>query len=160
MLTARKVAAAAAVSTALLLAGVPAVVSTASAATVVSYTEKTTSVNFVPAIGEPDPRGAGSVLFSTGDLYEGSDVVGSVNVTCETTRVVDGDYYGYCEQTLEVPGGALYARGEINETALERFEPQTIEIFAGAGIYADQSGTLEIQQIVFPDEFVLTATLN
>lgn len=133
---------------------------TAAAATTLVYVEQTTSVRFVPAIGAPDPRGPGSVLISEGTLSQDGEVVGTVYVQCYTTRVVDGDYYGYCIQTLVVPGGALFASGEINESALERFVPQSIPIVAGAGVYGGATGTLEIQQTRFPDEFRLTARLR
>lgn len=131
----------------------------AQAATTLVYQEVTTSVVFIPSSG-PDPRGAGSVIISKGDLLQNGTKVGTIDLTCTTTRKVGADYYGYCEETLTVPGGALFARGEINESALERFEPQTLAIYAGGGIYGGRIGTLKIQQTTYPDKFTLTAVLT
>lgn len=131
----------------------------AQAATTLVYQEVTTSVAFIPSNG-PDPRGAGSVIISEGDLLQGGSKVGTVYVYCTTTRQVGADYYGLCEETLSLPGGALFARGEINESALERFVPQTITITSGGGVYGGATGTLKIQQTTFPDKFTLTATLH
>jgi hypothetical protein len=132
----------------------------AQAATTLTFREVTTSVTFLPASG-PDPRGAGSVFISEGDLVQNGQRVGTVYVNCLTTRKVGADYYGYCRETLTVTGkGSIFAEGEINESALERFVPQTIAVTGGAGAYAGRTGSLRIQQVVFPTEFVLTVTLR
>lgn len=132
----------------------------AQAATTLTYREVTTSVQFVPASGA-DPRGAGSRFISTGDLLQNGQKVGVVTVDCLTTRKTGGDYYGFCRETLAIPGqGSIYAEGEINESALERFVPQTIPVKSSSGVFGNRKGTLKIQQVVFPTEFVLTVTLN
>lgn len=115
-------------------------------------------VTFIPACtpgpDNPtcDPRGPGSVLISVGTLSEtqGGAPVGSIKTECVTTKVVDGDYYGYCFDTLNVGNEKIVAHGEINQSAVERFEPATLDVMGG--------GTLEVAQIVFPNEFRLTLT--
>lgn len=132
----------------------------AQAATTLTYREVTTSVQFIPASGA-DPRGAGSRFISKGDLLQNGVKVGVVDVDCITTRQVAGDYYGFCRETLVITGkGSIYAEGEINESALERFVPQTIPVKASSGVFGNRTGTLKIQQVVFPTEFVLTVTLR
>ncbi|WP_084965103.1 FAD-binding protein [Thermoactinospora rubra] len=63
--------------------------------------------------------------------------------------VDDGLVVGHCTDTLRVPEGRFTAVGEINETALERYEPQTLTL-------TGRRGTLTVQQIVYPNEFKLT----
>jgi hypothetical protein len=113
-------------------------------------------VTFVPACvpgpSNPtcDPRGPGSVLVSTGDLSttQHGPAVGTIKTTCLTTRVVAGDYYGYCVDVLRVGAAVRIGHGEINESAMERFVPQYVDVVGG--------GRLQIDQIVYPNEFRLT----
>lgn len=131
----------------------------ASAASTLVFTEKTTSVTFVPAVGSSDPRGAGSVLITQGTLSKDGSAVGTVYVTCRTTRQVGTDYYGYCEESLVTGNGAIFAHGEINESALERYQAQSLQVYAGGGVYGGATGTLTVQQVVYPDTFTLTVAL-
>ncbi|MDX6742418.1 allene oxide cyclase barrel-like domain-containing protein [Actinocorallia sp. A-T 12471] len=115
-------------------------------------------VEFIPAcIPGPqnpgcDPRGAGSVFISWGDLSytQGGAAVGTVRTECTTTHKVGDDYWGFCQDDLVTPEGNFTAIGLINETGLERYEPQTLFIAGPPG------GSLEVQQIVYPNVFKLT----
>lgn len=100
-----------------------------------------------------DPRGPGSVLSSVGSLSytPGGPQVGTVRTYCVTTFKYGNDYFGRCIVTLYTPQGTFVATGEINESALERFVPQTLNV---------NRGTLTIQQIVYPNVFKLTLRLN
>jgi len=138
----------------------PATAGTSGTTTVVYYeTVAEGDVEFIPACTpgpqDPacDPRGPGSVLISTGSLSytQGGATVGSVRTTCITTRRVASDYYGVCVVTLTTPEGTFVAVGEINESGLERYEPQRLRL-AGA------RGTLTVQQVVYPNVFRLTVT--
>lgn len=134
----------------------------ASAGSTLVYYEKVGAddVVFVPACTPGpqnptcDPRGPGSWFSSVGDLSrtQGGTKIGTVTVFCLTTRKVGADYYGHCTEVLYTPEGIFEARGEINETGLERFEPQRLALVKPG------PGTLTVQQIVFPDEFRLTVT--
>ncbi|WP_336213168.1 hypothetical protein [Nonomuraea sp. LPB2021202275-12-8] len=114
-------------------------------------------VSFIPACTPGpqnptcDPRGPGSVLTSKGTLAatQGGPAVGSITTTCVTTRKVGADYYGACYDKLVTPSGTRIALGEINESGLERYEPQTLCLTL-------PHGTLTIQQIVYPNVFKLT----
>lgn len=115
-------------------------------------------VTFIPAClpgpGNPtcDPRGAGSILYSHGALAatQGGAKIGDVYTLCVTTRKVGNDYYGFCTDVVVTPTGTVIATGEINESALERFVPQTLQVAGG--------GTLTVQQVVYPNVFRLTVT--
>ncbi|GAA3191145.1 hypothetical protein ACFO1B_40725 [Dactylosporangium siamense] len=134
----------------------------AHASTHVTYYETAGSVIFVPACtptpADPtcDPRGAGSWFSSTGplSLTQGGAAVGSVSTYCLTTRKVGADYYGTCTDVLYTPAGTFEATGEINESALERFVPQQLPLTNG------HTGTLTVQQVTYPDVFVLTVDAN
>lgn len=135
----------------------------ASSALVYQEVVPATGTTFIPACtpgvgGCTDPRGPGSVLITQGNLLQNGSQVGSVTVFCTTTSVVNGDYYGYCEESLKVPGGAIFAHGTVDESAIERFQPQSIAIYAAPGL--GSTGTLTIQQTVYPDQFQLTAALS
>ncbi|WP_433136158.1 hypothetical protein ACQPZ8_28450 [Actinomadura nitritigenes] len=144
---------------ALALAGVGVAVSPASAATTNVYYETVADgdTQFIPACtpgpDNPtcDPRGAGSRLISTGSLSytQGGATIGSVHTDCTTTRKVGNDYYGFCTDTLTTPQGNSVAVGEINESALERYEAQNLTL-TGA------HGCLTVQQVVYPNVFKLT----
>jgi hypothetical protein len=139
------------------------IASPASAATTLVYYETVApeDVQFIPAcVPGPenpacDPRGPGSVLISTGTLSatQGGPAVGSVYTKCTTTRKVGADYYGFCLVVLTTPQGKFIAVGEINETGLERYEPQRLTLVGARG-------TLTVQQIVYPNVFRLTVTLR
>ncbi|NUR29784.1 MAG: hypothetical protein HOV83_28705 [Catenulispora sp.] len=145
--------AAAAACAAIALASTPA-----SATTVYYETVGPNDVTFIPACvpgpSNPtcDPRGAGSVFISVGTLSytQGGSPVGSINTKCTTTHKVGNDYYGLCEETLHRPGGDITAVGEINESGLERYEPQHLSIAGPPG------GTLTVLQVVYPNVFKLT----
>ncbi|MBA2890147.1 hypothetical protein [Nonomuraea soli] len=115
-------------------------------------------VQFIPAcIPGPnnptcDPRGPGSVFTSVGSLSytQGGAAIGSITTECTTTHKIGNDYYGFCEDVLTTPQGTFTAVGSINETGLERYEPQTLSIAGPPG------GTLTVQQIVYPNVFKLT----
>jgi hypothetical protein len=100
-----------------------------------------------------DPRGPGSVLISSGTLSytQGGAAIGHVTTKCTTTFKYGNDYFGYCVVTLYTPQGTFVATGEINESALERFVPQTLNV---------HRGTLTVQQVVYPNVFKLTLRLN
>ncbi|NUR29860.1 MAG: hypothetical protein HOV83_29090 [Catenulispora sp.] len=66
-----------------------------------------------------------------------------------TTRKVGADYYGACHDKLTTPNGTRIGLGEINESGLERFEPQTLCL-------TGPHGTLTVQQVVYPNVFKLT----
>ncbi|GAA3191211.1 hypothetical protein ACFO1B_40765 [Dactylosporangium siamense] len=112
-------------------------------------------VTFIPACipgpGNPtcDPRGPGSVFISTGALSatQGGTGIGTVTTSCLTTFKYGADYYGFCTDTLYTAQGVVVATGEINESGLERFEPQTLNV---------HRGTLTVQQVVYPKVFKLT----
>lgn len=112
----------------------------------------------VPGPQDPtcDPRGAGSWFASVADLtrVRGGAAVGVVTVFCLTTRKVGADYYGHCTEVLHTPEGTFEASGEINESALERFVPQQMPLVSGG------PGVLTVQQVTYPDEFVLTVSLS
>ncbi len=59
------------------------------------------------------------------------------------------DYYGFCVDTLNTPQGKYIGVGEINESALERYEAQKLAL-VGAW------GRLTVQQVVYPNVFKLT----
>lgn len=137
--------------------------SAASASQSLVYFEKVApeDVIFVPAcVPGPqnptcDPRGPGSWFSSVGDLsrVQGGPAIGQVTVYCLTTRKVGPDYFGLCTEVLYTPEGTFEARGEINESALERFVPQQMPLFNGG------TGALTVQQITYPDQFVLVVGL-
>lgn len=135
----------------------------ASASTTRVYFEKTPAngVVFVPACTPTpvnptcDPRGPGSWFTSTSPLSytRGGPQIGTVSVFCLTTRKTGADYYGNCTEVLYTPQGIVKAVGEINESGLERFEPQSLPVVDG-GV-----GTLTVLQVTYPDEFKLTLNL-
>lgn len=144
---------------ALALAGLGLTAAPAAAGTTSVYYETVADgdTQFIPAcIPGPDnpacdPRGAGSKLISTGSLAytQGGASIGSVHTECTTTRKVGADYYGFCVDTLTTPQGTYIGVGEINESALERYEAQKL-VLAGA------RGCLTVQQVVYPNVFKLT----
>ncbi|MBW8485881.1 hypothetical protein [Actinomadura parmotrematis] len=137
--------------------GAMAVPASAASTNVYYETVADGDTQFIPAcIPGPDnptcdPRGAGSVLISNGSLAytQGGATVGSVSTRCTTTRKVGNDYYGVCTDVLTTPQGKFTAVGEINESALERYEAQNLCL---TGAY----GTLTVQQVVYPNVFKLT----
>lgn len=145
------------------LATLGVVVSPASATTGRTYVYYETvapeDVIFIPACTPGptnptcDPRGPGSVLITSGTLSytQGGPVIGRVTTKCTTTFKYGNDYFGYCVVTLYTPQGIFTATGEINESALERFVPQTLNV---------HRGTLTVQQVVYPNVFQLTLRLN
>ena len=78
-------------------------------------------------------------------------VIGRVTTYCVTAFKYGNDYIGRCTVTLYTPQGVFVATGEINESALERYVPQTLNT---------HRGTLTVQQIVYPNVFRLTLRLN
>lgn len=124
-----------------------------------------TGVIFIPACipgvtpGCTDPRGPGSVLISFGDLLQNGTKVGTVTLVCTTTAKIGADYQGNCDETLYLANGTLKASGQVNESAIERFEPQRIRITGGTGAYAGKGGTLTVLQTKYPNEFRLTANV-
>lgn len=89
-----------------------------------------------------------------------SQVIGTKNEFCIITAYAPGPQL-WCNESLVFTGkGTLYAQGNIDEVLLEHYVPQTIQVFAGSGIYAGKTGTQTIQQVVFPNEFFLTIRLN
>ena len=115
-------------------------------------------VQFIPAcIPGPsnptcDPRGPGSVLIDNGTLSytQGGATIGTIATKCTTTNVTNGDYYGVCTDTLNTQSGTITAVGYLDESAIERFQPQTIPVSSPPG------GGLTIQQVVYPNVFQLT----
>lgn len=109
----------------------------------------------VPGPANPtcDPRGPGSVFISSGTLSysQGGPAIGRITTKCTTTFKWGNDYFGYCVDTLYTPQGTFVATGEINESALERYEPQTLNVYRG---------TLTVQQVVYPNVFKLTLRLD
>ena len=155
--------AACAAAAALLVTASPASATTTTVrnatSTVYYETVPAADVIFVPACTPGptnpacDPRGPGSVLISRGDLSltQGGPSVGTVRTVCVTTFKSGNDYYGWCVVTLTVDGRVITATGVINESALERFEPQRLKV---------RDGTLTIEQVVYPNVFRLTLTRN
>ncbi len=89
-----------------------------------------------------------------------SQVIGTKNEWCIITAYAPGPML-WCDESLVFPGkGSVFAHGVIDEVLLEHYVPQTIQVYAGAGIYAGKTGTEKIQQVVYPNEFFLTITLN
>jgi hypothetical protein len=88
--------------------------------------------------------------------------IGSKNEFCLITgTTAQGHNLMWCSESLVFNGqGSLFAEGQVDETQIEAGVPQTITVFAGSGIYAARTGTETIQQIVFPDQFLLTIALN
>ena len=78
--------------------------------------------------------------------------VGSISTKCTTTNKTGGDYYAVCTDTLNTPQGTIVGVGYLNESAIERFEPQTIPVASPPG------GSLTILQVVDPNVFKLTLT--
>lgn len=145
---------------ALCFAGALAAAMPASASTGQVYYETVPAdgVQFIPAcIPGPsnptcDPRGPGSVLIDQGTLSYTQDgpAVGSISTKCTTTNKTGGDYYAVCTDTLNTPQGTIVAVGYLNESAIERFQPQTIPVASPPG------GSLTILQVVYPNVFKLT----
>ncbi len=89
-----------------------------------------------------------------------SQVIGTKNEWCIITGYAPGPML-FCDESMVFNGkGTVFAHGVINEVLLENYVPQTIQVYAGAGIYAGKQGTETIQQVVFPNEFFLTIVLN
>jgi len=141
------------------------------------------SVTFTPACAPAgptcDPRGPGSWFASSALLTNGSGVaVGQVHVRCDTTHSVARldlgtvstpfgtfparDYYGDCLNSIFVGGEYIIAKGNINETGLERYEPQTTKVVAVSPGFRspvdllESQAYLKVQQVAFPDRFELS----
>jgi len=144
----------------LVLAGAIAAAVPAHASTGQVYYETVpaTGTTFIPACipgpSDPtcDPRGPGSVLIDNGTLSYTQDgaVIGTISTRCTTTNETGGDYYAVCTDTLDTPSGTTTAVGYLDESAIERFQAQTIAV-AGP-----PAGSLTIQQVVYPNVFQLT----
>lgn len=136
---------------------VPAAAS-ASTGQVYYETVPANGVQFIPAcIPGPnnptcDPRGPGSILIDNGTLSatQNGPAIGTISTTCTTTNKTGGDYYAVCTDTLNLPSGQITAVGYLDESAIERFQPQTIPVASPPG------GGLTIQQVVYPNVFQLT----
>ena len=144
-----------------LLLGAPGATAAGTTTTTLVYYETVApeDVVFIPACTPGptnptcDPRGPGSVLITSGTLSytQGGPAIGRVTTYCVTTFKYGNDYFGRCTVTLYTPQGTFVATGEINESALERFVPQTLNV---------HRGTLTVQQVVYPNVFRLTLRLH
>jgi|GEM_PF-3528126 len=126
-----------------------------------------------------DPRGVGSSFTSRGPLTRADGTrPGTVTVSCPTVdaklnpafppvQVAPGiwvpatDYYGNCTVEMVFSNGSITARGVINETALERYEAQVVQVVAGSGAYAYLAAArslVTIDQLQYPNIFSLTVT--
>lgn len=67
----------------------------------------------------------------------------------------------WCAEALGFTGkGALFAAGTLDEALIEAYQPQSIPVVAGVGRYAGKTGTETLQQVVFPNELLLTISLH
>ena len=108
--------------------------------------------------------GPGSTITVRAELWNPSNhaqKIGTKEEFCQITGYnQQGEQLLFCNETLTFTGkGSLWAAGQINRNKLEAYQPQTIGITSGSGIYAGKTGTQTIKQVVYPDEFLLTIVL-
>lgn len=128
------------------------------------FREKATSVDFIELDNIPGITSVGEGISFEANLYEpGTDlfddipdeVLGTKSATYTAVNPIqlgNGDFILNGLETITLPDGEIFAEGRINATALERLEPQKIQITGGSGIYDNAHGIETIQQ-VFPDVF-------
>ncbi len=91
-----------------------------------------------------------------------SAVIGAKYEWCVITSYTpEGHPLLWCAEALVFNGkGVLFAQGTVDEALIEAYQPQTIPIVAGLGRYTGKTGSETIQQVVFPNELLLTIQLH
>lgn len=134
----------------------------ASAATTLGpWVEQTTSFNFTDG-GVPG-RSVGDVISYTAiELSNGVPVATKSGQCLTVSQLANGDQIGWCHETLTFNDGSghLYIQGNLNESAMERGVPQNLSVFQGDGAYANRSGSENLLQIHYPDQFITNITLK
>jgi|GEM_PF-5991499 len=134
----------------------------ASAATTLGpWVEQTTSFTFTD--GGVLGRSVGDVISYTAiELSNGVPVATKSGQCLTTSQAPNGDQIAWCHETITFNNGSghLYAQGNLNETAMERGVAQNLPIIQGDGAYANKSGTENLLQVRYPDQFIVNITLK